>query len=75
MGRFLDTLSFSGWRLSQVGYLVAAVGMGAALALNGSGAHAFCHILYKALLFISAGDERPRPPRSRDATNRKPTAP
>ena len=50
-------------------------GMGTALTLNGSGAHAFCHILYKALLFMSAGDERPRPPRSWDATNRKPTAP
>ena len=32
-----------------------AVGMGTALALNGSGAHAFCHILYKALLFMGAG--------------------
>ena len=35
--------------------MVAAVGMGTALALNGSGAHAFCHILYKALLFMGAG--------------------
>ena len=41
--------------VSQVGYMVAAVGMGTALALNGSGAHAFCHILYKALLFMGAG--------------------
>ncbi|HSB61924.1 MAG TPA: Na(+)/H(+) antiporter subunit D [Vicinamibacteria bacterium] len=41
--------------VSQVGYMVAGVGMGTALALNGSTAHAFCHILYKALLFMGAG--------------------
>jgi multicomponent Na+:H+ antiporter subunit D len=41
--------------VSQVGYMVAGVGMGSALALNGSVAHAFCHILYKALLFMGAG--------------------
>jgi multicomponent Na+:H+ antiporter subunit D len=41
--------------VSQVGYMVAGVGMGTALALNGAAAHAFCHILYKGLLFMGAG--------------------
>ncbi len=41
--------------ISQVGYMVAGVGMGTALALNGSAAHAFAHILYKGLLFMGAG--------------------
>lgn len=41
--------------ISQVGYMVAGVGMGTAMALNGATAHAFCHILYKALLFMGAG--------------------
>jgi len=41
--------------VSQVGYMVAGVGMGTDLALNGAVAHAFCHILYKALLFMGAG--------------------
>ena len=41
--------------ISQVGYMVAGVGMGTALALNGSSAHAFAHILYKGLLFMGAG--------------------
>jgi multicomponent Na+:H+ antiporter subunit D len=41
--------------ISQVGYMVAGVGIGTAMAINGSSAHAFCHILYKALLFMGAG--------------------
>ncbi|NWF91559.1 MAG: Na(+)/H(+) antiporter subunit D [Syntrophaceae bacterium] len=47
--------------ISQVGYMVAGVGMGVMgtaageMALNGAAAHAFCHILYKALLFMGAG--------------------
>ncbi len=41
--------------VSQVGFMVAGVGLGTAMALNGSAAHAFAHILYKALLFMSAG--------------------
>ncbi len=41
--------------VSQVGYMVAGVGIGTDLALNGVVAHAFCHILYKALLFMGAG--------------------
>lgn len=41
--------------ISQVGYMVAGVGMGTAIALNGSAAHAFTHILYKSVLFMGAG--------------------
>lgn len=41
--------------ISQVGYMVAGVGMGTIVALNGASAHAFTHILYKALLFMGAG--------------------
>jgi multicomponent Na+:H+ antiporter subunit D len=41
--------------ISQVGYMVCGVGLGTEMALNGSTAHAFCHILYKALLFMGAG--------------------
>jgi multicomponent Na+:H+ antiporter subunit D len=41
--------------ISQVGYMVCGVGIGTALALNGSSAHAFAHILYKAVLFMGAG--------------------
>jgi multicomponent Na+:H+ antiporter subunit D len=41
--------------ISQVGYMVTGVGIGTALSLNGTVAHAFSHILYKALLFMGAG--------------------
>ena len=41
--------------ISQVGYMVAGVGMGTVLAVNGAAAHAFSHILYKALLLMGAG--------------------
>ncbi len=41
--------------ISQVGYMVAGVGIGTELALNGASAHAFAHILYKGLLFMGAG--------------------
>lgn len=41
--------------ISQVGYMVCGVGMGTELALNGTSAHAFAHILYKGLLFMGAG--------------------
>ncbi len=40
---------------NQLGFMVVAVGIGTPLALNGAAAHAFCHILYKALLFMSMG--------------------
>lgn len=41
--------------ISQVGYMVCGVGLGSEMAINGSTGHAFCHILYKALLFMGAG--------------------
>jgi multicomponent Na+:H+ antiporter subunit D len=41
--------------VSQVGYMVTAVGIGTPLALNGAASHAFSHILYKAVLFMGAG--------------------
>ena len=41
--------------ISQVGYMVCGVGLGTEMALNGATAHAFSHILYKALLFMGAG--------------------
>jgi multicomponent Na+:H+ antiporter subunit D len=41
--------------ISQVGYMVAGVGLGTALSLNGTAAHAFSHIFYKGLLMMSAG--------------------
>jgi len=41
--------------ISQVGYMVAGAGIGTELAINGASAHAFSHILYKALLFMGAG--------------------
>ncbi len=41
--------------IDQVGFMVVGIGIGTELALNGVAAHAFCHILYKALLFMSMG--------------------
>lgn len=41
--------------ISQVGYMVAGVGLGTELAINGVCAHAFAHILYKGLLFMGCG--------------------
>ena len=41
--------------VSQVGYMVCGVGLGSQMAINGASAHAFCHILYKALLFMGVG--------------------
>ena len=41
--------------ISQVGYMVAGVGIGTDLAINGACAHAFAHILYKGLLFMGGG--------------------
>ncbi len=41
--------------VSQVGYMVAGVGLGTALSVNGGIAHVFNHILYKALLFMTIG--------------------
>lgn len=41
--------------ISQVGFMVAGVGVGTAMAINGAAAHAYSHILYKSLLFMCAG--------------------
>ena len=41
--------------INQVGFMVTAVGIGSQLALNGAALHAFAHIIYKALLLMSAG--------------------
>ncbi len=40
---------------NQLGYMVVGIGIGTELSLNGTAAHAFAHILYKALLFMSMG--------------------
>ena len=40
---------------NQLGFMVVAIGIGSELALNGMAGHAFAHILYKALLFMSVG--------------------
>lgn len=41
--------------INQLGFMVCAIGIGTALSLNGAVAHAFSHILYKSLLFMSMG--------------------
>jgi multicomponent Na+:H+ antiporter subunit D len=41
--------------INQVGFMVCGIGVGSTLAINGVVAHAFCHIIYKALLFMSTG--------------------
>ena len=41
--------------VNQVGFMVVAIGIGTSLSLNGASAHAFAHIIYKALLLMSAG--------------------
>ncbi len=41
--------------VNQVGFMVIGVGLGSEMALNGAAAHAFTHIIYKALLLMSAG--------------------
>ncbi|MEM9043075.1 MAG: Na(+)/H(+) antiporter subunit D [Pseudomonadota bacterium] len=40
---------------NQLGFMVVGVGIGTDLAISGAAAHAFCHIIYKALLFMSIG--------------------
>ena len=40
---------------NQLGFMVVGIGIGTELALNGMAAHAFCHIIYKSLLFMSMG--------------------
>jgi len=40
---------------NQLGFMVVGIGIGTQLSLNGTAAHAFAHILYKSLLFMSMG--------------------
>ena len=40
---------------NQLGFMVVGIGIGSELAINGTVAHAFCHIIYKSLLFMSMG--------------------
>ncbi len=41
--------------VSQVGFMVAGIGVGTEMALNGATSHAYTHILYKGLLFMATG--------------------
>lgn len=41
--------------VNQVGFMIVGIGIGTDMALNGAAAHAFSHIIYKALLLMSAG--------------------
>ncbi len=41
--------------INQVGFMVVGIGLGTTLSLNGTAAHAYCHVLYKALLFMAIG--------------------
>lgn len=41
--------------INQVGFMVCAAGIGTNDAISGATAHAFCHIIYKSLLWMSAG--------------------
>lgn len=40
---------------NQLGFMVVGIGIGTELALNGTAAQAFSHILYKGLLFMTMG--------------------
>ena len=41
--------------VNQVGFMLTGIGLGTEMALNGAASHAFTHIIYKALLLMSAG--------------------
>lgn len=41
--------------VNQVGFMLCGIGIGTAMSINGAAAHAFTHIIYKALLLMSAG--------------------
>jgi multicomponent Na+:H+ antiporter subunit D len=40
---------------NQIGFMVVGIGVGTEMAINGTVSHAFAHLLYKALLFMSMG--------------------
>lgn len=41
--------------INQLGFMICGIGIGTTLAINGAVAHAFVHIIYKSLLFMSMG--------------------
>jgi len=41
--------------INQIGFMMVGIGIGTELAINGAVSHAFSHVLYKALLFMSMG--------------------
>ncbi|MBC6439977.1 MAG: Na(+)/H(+) antiporter subunit D [Rhodospirillales bacterium] len=41
--------------LNQLGFMITGIGIGTELSINGAAAHAFAHVLYKSLLFMSMG--------------------
>ena len=42
-------------KINQIGFMVIGIGIGTELAIDGAIAHAFTHVLYKGLLFMSTG--------------------
>ena len=40
---------------NQLGFMIVGIGIGTELALNGTVAHVFAHVIYKALLFMAMG--------------------
>jgi multicomponent Na+:H+ antiporter subunit D len=51
-----DIRKLLAWSIvSQVGYMIAGIGIGTDMAINGAVAHAVAHILYKSLLFMGTG--------------------
>ena len=40
---------------NQLGFMIVGIGVGTELALNGTVSHAFAHLVYKGLLFMSMG--------------------
>ena len=42
-------------KINQIGFMVVGIGIGTKLALDGAIAHAFTHVIYKGLLFMSMG--------------------
>ena len=42
-------------KINQIGFMVVGIGIGTELAIDGAIAHAFTHVIYKGLLFMSMG--------------------
>ncbi len=41
--------------INQLGFMVVGIGVGTALSINGAVAHAFCDMIFKAVLFMAMG--------------------